>query len=326
MVPEWLKPKTGKEAIVYPAIPSRLLKTHYQEFLEFIRKHKRAPIKTFDAGDLEDFEFGPVGRHDTIYHFTCGLQDLAWETWVGGASEGTLIEAFRRLKNDPEKRLRVFPHLDPKWEEEFEYWKGQLGDPFAELRKSFKTLLVFVGPRTGGKTYLANSLEENPLLKLVKVKNVTTRQPRQDKWDQHCYHFVGRDEFELGKQNCAFLEYDQYPKDVHDGEWYGSSLEEIKSVLRNSHGTMALTPDGVRALYQCRYEINLVIILLRASPEVLVKNAKRRNILDPEKQKEIIRDAKRFVLPADIPHLVYEPTGDERDKKRILKLVEPLLK
>ncbi len=325
MVAEMLKPVRGKEAIVYIAAPSRrTMQDRFHEFAEHTRQAGFAPIQTFAAGPYEDFEGGPVGREDTIQFFTFGLQRLApGGTRVYGASEGVYKEVWDRLDWDPEKRIRVFPQFDPLWGENHEKWSKVLGDPFRELRGSH-TLAVLVANRAGGKTHWIEELMKHFANKLARVKTFTTRGPR-DENDKKYYHHVTKEQFEAAKKSCRFLE------SVHKyGDYYGSSLDEIKRVLKTKNAICAMTPSGAQALYECRLEINVVFInLIPASEAVLLKNMRQRGIVDSAKQKVILDDAKNFIL-ADthkhIPHTRIVLDRSEADRQKVFDAIVPLLK
>lgn len=319
MIPDWLKPRRGREAIVYLAVPSRL-SHRFEEFAEHTRQSGYAPVYTFEMAKRKDFEDGIVGREDTIW-FTSGTQTRApGGTRVYGASDGTFKEVLDRLSWDSQKRIRVFPKFDPAWDEWCERLRSQFGDPFSALRGRNR-LIALVGASAAGKTYWIEKLKRIYGANLQRVKNVTTRAPRDENDDRY-YYRVSKEQFEEGIKGGAFLEYDQYLD-----EYYGSSLDEIKSALRKSHGIFAVTPAGAQALYECRLEINVSIVLLRPeSPAVLEKNLDRRGELDSAKRTRKLREAENFKLPPEIEHTAVEVIGERPDKERILNVINPLLK
>ena len=169
-------------------------------------------------------------------------------------------------------------------------------------------LIVLVGPSAIGKTYWSDHLLKKLKGVLKRVKNTTTRPPR-DEIDKLSYEFISKEEFEKKIQKGKFLEYDSYL-----GNYYGSSLDNITAVLKNHCGIFALTPKGVKALYAYRKEIPLAILLLVPhSKEVLMINYARRGINDPKKQQELFKKAKKFKLPKKIPHIIIPITGSSTD-------------
>lgn len=321
MVPDWLKPKTGKDRLMYLAHPTRKMEQG-RRLKDFAKSRGYSPIDPFDLG--EDLEFGLVGRSatlelDLLVQRGCGV------TGVFGISDGVMGEVRDRLSWDSEKNIRVFRkddqgEFDERWDEEYERWKKKHGDVLAELRGTH-TLIALVGPSAVGKTYWSEILKSHFGSSLERVKNTTTRSPRDER-DQNYYHRVSREIFEVGIQNHAFLEHVNYL-----GEYYGSSLDEAKKVLRASNGIFALTPEGAKAFHECRLEINLAIILLRPESEsVLVKNLKRRGETNAEEVARKLKKAKDFVLPKEVAHRVVTVTGTRYDEAKIFEAINPLLK
>lgn len=330
MIPEWLRPKTGTARLAYLAHPHRM-KGMGDIFEDYAIAHGYEPVNPFAFERGRDGKFqdknaedGLVGR-EAILKLGLYLQRPCGTTAVFGISEGVIGEIADRLKWDLEKNIRVFyspdpdsPPFDARWDEEYE--RLNAGSIFSALRGKH-WLIGLVGARAVGKTYAIEKIIRQFGDKVKRARNVTTRDPRNEQ-DKKYYYFVTKEQFEVGIKNCAFLEHDK-----PFGQCYGSSLDEIKQVLRSTNGIFAITPEGAKALYQCRFEINIFFILLRPeSDSVLKVNLERRNIWDPDEQKKYIEEAKDFVLPPSIPHLKLEMTGTKADKERILDLVTPLLK
>lgn len=278
-------------------------------------------IKGYKGRNLEKSR---VGRQ-AILKLDLNIQKSCGATGIFGISEGVIGELQDRLEWDTEKNIRVFyspgpdlPPFDPKWDAEWD--KLNAGSVFAALRGKHR-LIGLVGARAVGKTYAIEKAIHQFGDKLKRVRTVTTREPRNEQ-DKKYYHFVTKEQFEVGIKNCAFLE-----NDNPFGQYYGSSLDEIKQVLRSTNGIFAITPEGAKAVHQCRFEINIAFVLLKPeSDSVLKVNSERRNILDPNEQKKYIDKAKDFVLPDSIPHQVLAMTGTKADKERILDLISQLLK
>ena len=157
--------------------------------------------------------------------------------------------------------------------------------------------------------------------KLERVKNTTTRPPRSEQ-DKLSYAFISREEFEKGIKDHRFLERDYYL-----GNYYGTSLAEIRSTLEKTSGIFAITPKGATALYQMRFEINVAIILMSPeSPQVLQRNFERRGILDPMRQQELFQASKEFVLPKNVAHALISISGeDAKDEKLLTTSIKSLL-
>ncbi len=170
-------------------------------------------------------------------------------------------------------------------------------------------LIILVGPSAVGKTYWSDYLLRKAKGMMKRVKTTTTRPPRNEA-DNLSYDFISRKEFKKGIQNGRFFEYDEYL-----GHCYGSSLKNIKTVLKRACGIFALTPKGAKALYAYHKEIPMVILLLTPlNAEVLIKNYERRGITDEKKQKELLKKSKKFKLPKKIPHIIVPITGLQGDE------------
>lgn len=308
---------SGSGKIMYCAFPTRL--RHLRETIRIrARAMGYAPVIPFDCGDFEDFEGNPrIGRAKTL-QFMLSIMRGCDVVGVFGISAGVMGEIKTAL--DFHMEVHVYHGLDPEWDRYYNLLKAEYGDQLQRLRGEHY-LIALVGPSAVGKTYWANRLIERYAGRLRRVKNTTTRPPR-NLADHDSYNFVSRQAFERGIVNSQFLEYDQYLD-----QYYGSSLADIHYVLRTHSGIFAITPAGAMALYDCRFEINLVNILLQpATTEVLRRNLRRRGIIDPDRCAEMIAAAEQFTLPSHISHQVVPITGRTRtDEKKIIKIVDQFI-
>lgn len=307
-----------REKIMYCAMPSRL--QHLREQVQKIALEcGYAPTIPFDVGPFKYFEGGIIGRPETL-RFMIDYMKICGTVGIFGISPGVMGELKTAL--DEGKKIRVFPGLDPEWDSMYEKLARDPanGDLFARLR-GLKQLLDLVGARAIGKTFWSDFLIKYFGERLRRVKNTTTRAPR-NKEDYKSYRFIGKEEFKRGVKEHQFLEWDDY-----QGSFYGSSLKEIRRVLNKTHGIFAITPKGATELNKHRLEINLTTILLvPGSKKVLLQNFDRRGIADPQKRAELLADAKNFTLPPEVKHQKIVITGNtEEDEKNILKIVEPLI-
>jgi guanylate kinase len=327
----------GEKAQMYAAYSTRLRKLEKEipenlrhlrtseRIKQFLRKKGFAPLIPFDCGELQDFEFGPIGRKDTL-KWTFYLQRYHFWSGYFGWSEGVMKECWDRISWDNERRMRFFYEdengipFDPLWEEEYQKWSKVYGDPLAELRGEHRRLL-FVGVRGSGKTWAIKQLLKAYPETLEVIQGTTTR-PLREEDDKLSYKLVNQEQFQEQQDSLDFVEHANY----HEYS-YGSSFSEARRVLKSRHGIGAMTPEGVIAWHkECRFDFNLLVVLLTAPPAVLKKSFERRGILDPKKHKEYFEEANKFVLPFFIPHMKLGMTGTKADKERILDLVGPLLK
>ncbi len=306
-----------KGRVMYCAMPTRLqhIKPHVQK-IAFECGY--APTIPFDVGPYEYFEGNPrIGRDRTL-KFMIDYMKICQSVGIFGISDGVMGELEVAL--DEGKEIRVFPGLDPEWDKMYEQLKCKYSDLFARLRGK-NELIALVGARAIGKTFWSDFLLKQFTGRLGRVKNTTTRAPR-NKEDHKSYRFVKKEDFDRGVKEYQFLEWDEY-----QGSLYGSSLKEIRRVLKNSPGIFAITPNGAMELNKHRLEINLTTILLvPESKKVLLQNFDRRGIIDPKKRDELLDDAQNFTLPPEVRHQKVVVTGNtEKDTKNILKIVEPLV-
>lgn len=276
-----------------------------------------APSIPFNVGPFEYFEGGIVGRPETL-RFMIDYMNICGTVGIFGISEGVMGEL--KVALDQGKKIRVFPGLDPEWDKKYEELEPKYGDLFSRLRGNNR-LIALVGARAIGKTFWSDFLLKNFSGQLGRVKNTTTRPPRNTE-DHESYRFLNDEEFTKGIKESQFLEWDKY-----QGHHYGSSLDEIRKVLDEKHGIFAITPKGATALNSHRLEVNLTTVLLTpASDSVLLQNFDRRPITDPRKRAELLKDAQNFTLPPEVRHQKIVITGNtEEDKKNILKVIEPLI-
>lgn len=303
--------------IMYCAIPTRL--RHLSEQIKkMVREYGFTPVVPFDLGPYEDFEGNPrIGRERTL-ELMLHLMYACDIVGIFGISEGVLGELKGAL--DIGTEVRVFHGLDPLWEEKYEEYKGRYSDLLARLRGE-NHLIALVGPRAIGKTFWSDRLLDQFHPGLVRVRNTTTRPPR-DNNDHNSYRFVSTKEFREGIVAREFLEWDEYASQL-----YGSSFEEIRKVLDHTSGIFAITPNGAIALNNHRLEFNLkIILMIPDSEKVLRENFERRKITDPVEQDRLLIDARNFALPSNVEHEKVVITGDiARDHKALINIVSPLM-
>lgn len=301
---------------MYCAMPTRLRDLR-EEVKTIARKWGYAPSIPFDIGEYEDFEGGSIGRKRTI-EFMIHVMRFCDTVGIFGISDGVMGEMKSGL--DEGKEIRVCYGLDPEWEKYYEQLKDKYGDLLRRLRGP-NTLIALVGASAIGKTFWSDELIKRFAGGLKRVKSTTTRQLREAK-DRDSYNFVGVEEFQKGIEQNLFLEHDKYLDN-----YYGSSWTDVKSTLKESCGIFAITPEGAKAFYNCRMEMNLKFILMvPESEEVLRNNYARRGINDPIKEEQLLSKVSHFDLPPEIPHELVVISGDtEKDREKLLKVIEPLI-
>ncbi|MBI3632789.1 MAG: hypothetical protein HY226_00700 [Candidatus Vogelbacteria bacterium] len=306
--------------IVYPIAPSRLNNETWDKILDFIRKQGCTPFDHRRGAPFDDFEL-KLGREKTLL-FLKNIMTQCDAAWVFGISEGGMGEFKSALDmRDAGSPIEIlcFYDFDPEWEKYYEKLKPKFGDLISRLRGSNR-LIALVGSRAVGKTFWADQLIATYGEKLARVKNTTTRSPRNER-DHLTYNFVSEEEFARGVESGNFLEHDLY-----NGAHYGSSMSSIREVLANHHGIFAVTPNGAKELYRRRFELNLTIIFLKTeSEEILLHHLIKRGIVDPNEQAKFLLESEQFSLPENIPHQIIAISDDPIiDHKRLLSIIDVL--
>lgn len=304
----------AKKKIVYPAVPSRLSNEIWGKILAFIRKEGHVPFDHRLGVPFNDFERG-LGRGKTL-KFLIDIMKQCDAVWIFGMSEGVLGEfktALDMRDSGSDIEVAGFYGFDPEWDRYYRDLGQKYGDPITRFRGKNR-LIALVGQRAVGKTFLIDRLVGLAGHNVGRIKNTTTRKPR-DKRDHLSYSFISKREFRRRLQGGYFLE-----SDVYRGEYYGSCMASIQETLRVQDGIFAITPPGAEKLYEKSFGINLSIILLQPeSDAVLRRNLVSRGITDPLEQQRILQTVSQFALPVNIPHKLVKLCGDaDVDMERLL--------
>lgn len=327
MIPDWLGPRRGTSRLMYLAHPTRKSKLIRARIEEFAKSIGYYGINPFRLG--EDMEFDPYIDRGPVLNLDLNVQRGTGCTGILGISAGVMGEARDRIEWDRSTSFRIcrrdrIGDFDELWDAEYDRLSrlSEYGDVFADIRKKFRRLFIFVGPSGVGKTYCIGQISDYfGLQNFQQIKTVTTRPVRENK-DNSSYYIVTPEEFRIGVEHHAFHDYDEYI----DAS-YGSSLDEVKRVLRQKNGMFALTPKGAKAYYDCSEELDVTIIFLKPeSDSVLLNNFRRRKEFDEALIMKKMAKAKDFVVPSGIRHEVIVMTGTSADRQRILDKVSPLVK
>ncbi|MBX4189900.1 hypothetical protein KW791_01200 [Candidatus Parcubacteria bacterium] len=182
-------------------------------------------------------------------------------------------------------------------------------------------LIIIVGGTGTGKTFIVNQLIKEFSPTLTRVKTFTTREPRNEQ-DHESYNFLTPQEFARRVKSGDIFEYDLIRSER--GQYYvGSSLDEIKQVLKNSSGIVSLTPSGVAALRKHRVLIS--VFLLQPARQAYKKNLSDRGLRPLEQWKMMCINHFRFRIPQDIPHMVMPVTRTHKDQTRFVYEVGKLI-
>ncbi len=305
--------------IVYPVVPSRFNDETWDKILDFIRIKGYVPFDHRRGVPYKDFELG-LGRAKTL-DFLIRVMKQCDAVWIFGISEGAMGElkvAIEMKEGGSSIEILGFYNFDPEWDKYYEKLRKKYGDLIAHLRGK-RRLIILVGPRAVGKTFWSDKIISIFGNRLGRIKNTTTRPPRDEK-DHLSYRFVSKRVFKQEIREGKFLEYDKYR-----GRYYGSSVDSIMEVLANQDGIFAITPNGAARLYENRFGINLTIILLRAqSDETLIRNFISRGIVDKLQQEKLLLEAHQFCLPLNVPHIIVELSGDENvDQEQLIRAIYP---
>lgn len=312
---ELLGPRICTDRLMYIAHPTNFWRSGLSPlFCDYVKSIGYQPINPFDLKIDEKDPF--IGRLP-ILKLGLAVQRECGETGICDWSSGVVGEFRDRLDWDKKRKIQIFSNLfQPNWQSRYEEFNAE---PLIKDLRGRNNLFVLVASRAAGKTFLMEKATAHFGGKLSHVRNFTTRAQREPQ-DANYYRLVGEEQFNSGIQNGRFLEWVQNPDGL-----YGSSLDSAKNALCSGHGIYALTPSGAARLWERRFEINVAFVVLKAPPEVLIKNLIRRGILDPKEQEIQIRSAATFDLPESIPHFNFEVTGTKYDIPRFLDLLKPFV-
>jgi guanylate kinase len=139
------------------------------------------------------------------------------------------------------------------------------------------TLILFVGPRGGGKTTAIEALQEK-FININKCVTATTRDPRPgEKFGIHNF-FVSRKIFEWMLENNQIVEYTEYL-----GELYGTPEFELDTKLETNHVAVAIDTVGADTYQSLGYK-PFVFFISPPSEEVQFNRIKARDTLLSDKQ------------------------------------------
>src|SRR3989344_4766530 len=119
MVPEWMRPRTGTDRLMYLAHPHRM-KGYGDLFEEYALLQGHEPVNPFAFERGKDGKFRESNIEDSfvgrsaILNLGVNLQRGCGVTGVFGISEGVVAELSDRLEWDEKKSIRVFhkPNFD----------------------------------------------------------------------------------------------------------------------------------------------------------------------------------------------------------------------
>jgi len=138
-----------------------------------------------------------------------------------------------------------------------------------------RKLLVLVGQPGVGKKFCTLRLNGNHPMDVEIVKTLTT-QPQRQIYDSLFYKTVDPDEFQQRLAAGDFLEHDEFA-----GHWYGLERAVTEAVLKQKHGVVSSTPQGVKTLRSSG--IPLVIAYLYPVSTSLVEDNLRNKQEAPER-------------------------------------------
>lgn len=138
-------------------------------------------------------------------------------------------------------------------------------------------VIGLVGPSGSGKTAL---LERIVAMGLADRPVSYTTRTRRNNEDKDAYHFVSRDEFNKIKPNL-------FETTSYAGEYYGSAIEEVNTVLQKNNVIMAIDICGAIAL-QKNFPDNTVLVFINRPKKEVVRAILDRDISNSDKTNRII--------------------------------------
>lgn len=207
------------------------------------------------------------------------------------------------------------------------FWEGMYYTTCSFLTRTKRDamgnkLFLFVGPKAIGGTYLITRFCSAYPKLFCEVRSTTTRLPRPyDANDRERYTFLCKDEFLKRKAAGSFFETDTY-----NGEFYGTSREDIDTALSQSHALMKITAMGASAIAKHLGDSCVVIFLVPESDEMLKKNFSRRYHMtkcadhmqtDLERAHEYLSYMQTIMNPHEVIHM----SGTDTDLDSVQRIL-----
>lgn len=108
--------------LIYCAVPSRMYEKSTL-VMDYVDSKGCAPFNPLLAFPLERFEFGSVGREETM-NYCRRLIDLCDEFWIFGLSKGTIEEISYAIKI--RKPVKIVKEFDDEWEKKKIYFSDEI--------------------------------------------------------------------------------------------------------------------------------------------------------------------------------------------------------
>lgn len=143
------------------------------------------------------------------------------------------------------------------------------------------SIIVIVGPSTGGKTVVTQSIL-NMSDQFEKLVTNTTRDPRPGEVDEKDYNFTAEDNFRKMIATNSLLEYTEYA-----GNYYGTSKAAVDTILKKQKNVIAIMDiEGAMAMKQA-YPENTYTVFLSREKEDLISSILERDVPMADKVKRI---------------------------------------
>jgi guanylate kinase len=149
-----------------------------------------------------------------------------------------------------------------------------------------RKLLILVGQPGVGKKFCTLRLNGNHPMDVEIVKTLTT-QPQRQIYDSLFYRTVDLEEFQRRLAAGDLLEHDEVA-----GHWYGLERTATEAVLKQKHGVVSSTPQGVETLRNSGLPI--VIAYLYPASKTLIEDNLRKKHEDPERLTLLRQSAAMF--------------------------------
>ncbi len=148
-----------------------------------------------------------------------------------------------------------------------------------EFNVSKGGVLCLVGPSGSGKGELVKELLKNE--NFLRPITSTTRARRPDEGNE--YHFISRNEFEMGADEGKFLEYT-----VYGGQYYGASFSAIDEIVKNKK--VAVIPVDICGAITLKsvYPKNSAIVFTSMNRSAVIRNILLKKCPDKEKVLRIL--------------------------------------
>lgn len=175
-------------------------------------------------------------------------------------------------------------------------------------------IIVLAGVSGVGKTTIAELLKNKYSFK--SPASYTTRARRPNEVDGEHYYFISKEQFQSYIQQDFFLEYDQV-----FGNYYGTSRQQLESILQDSNIVLVLTTSGYQIFKNILGNKIIGFYLMPPDKKELLLRVADRNSSAQEIQNRLKDIFDKSKKDSTIFDYVLEPSDTDFTLSKILKIL-----